>query len=277
MLVDLVSTTPLKVGEGLAGKVALAQKPKYVCDLPTSELANHIRVEFAPWLEQYPVDSLYAAPLCSHAQLIGTLQIVRIRPGSPITPEEQSFYFDLATRAALAIDNARLHMEVQHLAVTDSLTGLFNRRGFFQHGEIEIGRFQRYGHPLSIIMLDVDHFKSINDTYGHAFGDEVLKVLGHNCTAHVRQTDIVSRLGGDEFIILLPETGLETAYTIAKRIHECFGENQFSTPVGPIQLTASFGVTAAWKETKNLESLISRADQALYEAKQKGRNQVQMS
>ncbi len=275
----LWSRSTLKVGEGLVGEVAQRRKARLLCDIPAQELVDQMQPEFAPWFERYPVDSVFVAPLCSRSRLFGTLKIFRPHPGGGISEEEETFYLDLASRAAMAIDNASLHNEVERLAVTDALTGLFNRRGFSQLGKRELERYHRYGNPLSMIMVDIDHFKDVNDTYGHAMGDEVLKVLTKSCAANIRAMDVAGRYGGDEFVILLPETDGATASVIAERIRECFADtvsSSFSIPQGPLRLTASFGVSGARKETNNLEELLAQADLALYAAKQNGRDRVEI-
>jgi diguanylate cyclase (GGDEF)-like protein len=208
--------------------------------------------------------------------LIGTLTVVRNAPNGEISAEDQAFYLDLSNRAAMAIENARLHQEVQHLAVTDSLTGMLNRRGFVQLAQRELDRSRRYNEPLSVIMLDIDHFKNANDTYGHAFGDEVLRTLSETCTANVRKMDIAGRFGGDEFIILLPETDLPAAEKVAQRIHSCFAGKAFYPGGEEVRMTVSLGVTRVSEETQDLDTLVKRVDAVLYQSKQKGRNRVEV-
>ncbi len=247
-----------------------------LCETSPDKLAAFTRREFASWFEQYPVDSAFVAPLCSHGRLIGILSIIRNTPGGPIPREDQNFYIDLANRAALAIENARLHAEVEHLAERDSLTGFLNRRGFLPLAERELERHQRYGTPLSIIMLDIDHFKEINDTYGHDFGDKVLKTLTESCELNIRKIDIACRYGGDEFVILLPQTELPKAVRVANRIRTCFARRTRLPNGKRSNLTVSIGLTKASEETSNLETLIQKADQALYLAKERGRNRVEV-
>ncbi len=173
-------------------------------------------------------------------------------------------------------ERERLHQELQHLAITDSLTGQYNRRGFFQMGEVEIDQFHRYYRPLSVIIIDLDHFKAINDTHGHSVGDQVLRTFAERCCREIRHVDLYGRLGGDEFAILLPETDIFEAAEIARRILQSISGTPISSSNGPIQVTVSIGVAMALKNTIRLEDLLRRADEALYTAKQKGRGRVEI-
>ncbi len=179
-----------------------------------------------------------------------------------------------AATAASAIHNAQLHDKIQHLAVTDPLTGVFNRRGFFQNGQREWERSHRYRRSLSIIYMDIDEFKSINDAFGHSAGDQVLQTVVERSCRHLRQVDLMGRLGGDEFGILLPETDLPHAGSIAERIRLEVTQAPIQVKRKKLAITTTLGVTEAKPDISNLESLLARADQALYTAKQNGRNQV---
>jgi diguanylate cyclase (GGDEF)-like protein len=275
-MVELLSNNTQLVGEGLVGEVAQTQEPRMLCNTSLSELLTATKMEYKAWYEQNPVDCIFSVPLCSHTRLIGTLSVVRNAPNGEISAEDQAFYLDLGNRAAMAIENARLHQEVQHLAVTDSLTGMLNRRGFAQLAQRELERSLRFDASLSVVMLDIDHFKNANDTYGHTFGDEVLKALSETCTTNVRKMDIAGRFGGDEFIILLPETDLAAAKKVAQRIHGSFARTSFYPEGEEVRMTVSLGVTRVSEETKDLDTLIKRVDAVLYQSKQKGRNRVEV-
>jgi diguanylate cyclase (GGDEF)-like protein len=153
---------------------------------------------------------------------------------------------------------------------------LYNRRGFFELGNREIERFRRFGHPLSAVMLDIDHLKMINDTYGHATGDQVLKALAERLDHNIRGVDILGRYGGDEFCILLPETDLATANVIAGRLRKSIARHPISTDDGLLSITISVGIARATEETTNLDMLLSMADGAMYTAKQGGRDRVEI-
>jgi len=182
-----------------------------------------------------------------------------------------------ANQVAIAIENARLFGEVQRLASIDGLTGLHNRRHFFGIAQVEFSRGLRYGRSLSAMLLDIDHFKNFNDTYGHAIGDKVLQVVARQCKQSLRNTDILGRYGGEEFVILLPETNLQVAKAVAERLRKSVSATLIPTEKGDLSVTVSIGVAENNELTPSLETLIARADQAMYIAKHKGRNQVATS
>jgi len=166
--------------------------------------------------------------------------------------------------------------QLEHLAREDVLTGLANRRRFEERAKEECLRAQRYHHPLSILLADLDHFKSINDTYGHAFGDLVLKDVGQILLRHCRTSDLCARHGGEEFAILLPETELAEAYKVAERLCAAVRSLVFKQPSGSIHVTVSFGAAGMDHEQRQtLEELLEQADQALYAAKRNGRDRVE--
>ncbi|MDQ7094615.1 diguanylate cyclase [Desulfosporosinus sp. PR] len=162
--------------------------------------------------------------------------------------------------------------ELNRLATTDSLTGIFNRRQFLSLGEQEISKAHRYRRPVSLIIYDVDHFKAVNDTYGHQTGDIVLKEITKAVNQQLRSSDIVGRIGGEEFAIILPETQISEALLVAERIRAAI-ENLLVEFNGiTLHITASFGVTDQPENDCSLDKMFNRADGALYEAKERGRN-----
>ena len=170
------------------------------------------------------------------------------------------------------IDKERLYLRQQ--ATTDTLTGICNRSGFNQSLAMEIQRAQRYGSPLSLIMLDIDHFKNINDTFGHNVGDDVLKTLAKVISENIRSYDIFARWGGEEFTILAPHTDNESAIMLAEKLRKAIEDTDFSPAE---KLTCSFGVTGLIKDNCIAREIIEHADRALYEAKRSGRNRVCVS
>lgn len=165
---------------------------------------------------------------------------------------------------------AEAKMEAERMARTDSLTGIGNRRLFFEAADIEIKRAHRYERDLALIVFDIDHFKSVNDTHGHAAGDKAIVKAAEIAKHLLRGSDTFCRLGGDEFAILLPETNCRNAAEIANRLCRAYDEQ--SSP--PIHFTSSIGVACLQKEDLDLDSVFERADRALYTAKHEGRNQV---
>ena len=164
--------------------------------------------------------------------------------------------------------------ELLRLAATDPLTGAFNRREFTALADQESQRSNRYNHPLSIMMLDLDHFKKLNDTYGHAAGDKALQRFTTLCCNALRTVDIFGRWGGEEFVTLLPETDAEGAVIIAERLRKIVSQSIFVYNEQKISFTASIGVAVLGPEDFSAAAILSRADQALYLAKNGGRNRV---
>ncbi|MGE5657702.1 MAG: diguanylate cyclase [Actinomycetota bacterium] len=171
-------------------------------------------------------------------------------------------------------EQAILTEELEKLATTDPLTGVWNRRHLFALAEREITRVHRYNRPLSLLIIDIDHFKIINDTYGHAGGDEVLAILAKTVLNCLRKADFFGRFGGEEFVAFLPETTLKTAVAAAERIRENLANIVISVDEQQIRITVSIGVASYQKEDLTIDALLQRADKALYQAKNQGRNQV---
>ena len=167
-----------------------------------------------------------------------------------------------------------MEAELLRLANIDNLTGLSNRRIILEAGQRELEHYQRYHRPLSLFVLDIDHFKQVNDTYGHAAGDQVLIKLAEASRRLLRATDMCGRLGGEEFIGLLPETPTDQAYTVAERMRETLAETPVATPAGEIRFTVSIGIATAIADDRSIDDLIRAADEAMYEAKAAGRNRV---
>lgn len=191
-----------------------------------------------------------------------------------------------AEQVAMLQDLARLVMdalELRRIAVTDSLTGLPTRRGFFQEARRALEQARRYGHPLSCAMLDIDHFKAINDRYGHPAGDRMLCAVAGQCTAVMRAADIAGRLGGEEFALLLSETDRDGAAALAERLRRRIAETVVQTEAGALRVTASFGIASlapdgpAGKGEAAIDALLEAADRALYCAKAGGRDRVEIS
>ena len=168
-----------------------------------------------------------------------------------------------------------LEFELTRQAHLDYLTGLSNRRHFIEQGETELSRAIRYKRHLSVLMLDIDFFKNVNDTYGHQVGDTVLQVLSKVCQDTLRQVDLIGRIGGEEFAVVLPETPSKEALEVAERLRKAVAKIEVTMPVGlPIHFTVSMGVTTLHDENVNIDMLLHQADTALYEAKKTGRNKV---
>lgn len=172
--------------------------------------------------------------------------------------------------------NAHITAELRHFAERDPLTSIYNRRSFMTLLDKSVNLMQRMNSPLSLLGLDLDHFKRINDTWGHGSGDQALRHFVQLTTEHLRNEDVIGRVGGEEFIIFLPNTGLEAAACVAERLRALIESQPVAGPHGPIALTVSIGVTLIAKgETQ--EAALQRVDEAMYRAKAKGRNRVELA
>jgi diguanylate cyclase (GGDEF)-like protein/PAS domain S-box-containing protein len=169
----------------------------------------------------------------------------------------------------------RLQQDLQLMASTDPLTGLLNRRRFLEQAETEFLRSQRYQHALAVVMLDIDHFKTVNDNHGHFVGDQVLIAMSNATAKLLRNTDILARWGGEEFVILMPETPLTGAVILAERLRKLLACVMVSTAAGSIRFTVSAGIAARSGLDAGITDIMQRADSALYSAKHHGRNCVQ--
>jgi diguanylate cyclase (GGDEF)-like protein len=180
----------------------------------------------------------------------------------------------LANEASISLENAILFREVERLSMTDPLTGLNNRRSFDIAARQNVRVAIRHKRPLSVLMLDIDFFKRVNDTYGHAAGDKVLVKIAHVCQQHIRSTDLLARFGGEEFCFLLPETNAKSAHLLADHLRTAISAIGFEANGQSFSVTASVGISECSGEDDSLESLLERSDEALYSAKQAGRNCV---
>jgi len=188
---------------------------------------------------------------------------------------------EIAQRRKTEEELRRSEERYRQLASTDPLTGLSNRRRFFSLALQELKRSCRYGHPLALVMIDVDHFKRVNDTHGHAVGDMVLQGVAARIREALRDVDLLARYGGEEFVAMLPETDTPGAASLAERLRQSLAASPLPIGTGDVQVTASFGVcghrplSGATASPSMLERLVNLADQSLYEAKHNGRNRVE--
>jgi len=257
---------------GYIARAVRGRRPLLIDDLhhePSMRYSDQIS-------EMRDIQSVIAAPLIHPSgEVLGALSLESSQK-SAFDDDDLQLLTSFAATATTAIYNAQLHAEVQKLAITDALTGLYNRRGFDELGHRELERVRRFGNPLSAMMIDVDDFKLVNDTHGHKIGDQVIRAVATRLVASLREVDIVGRFGGDEFTILLPETDIYTAHAVAERLLKKMSELPIVTENVAVNLTISIGVIKASNEIGSLNVLIEKADQALYQAKNNGRNQVVM-
>jgi diguanylate cyclase (GGDEF)-like protein/PAS domain S-box-containing protein len=212
-------------------------------------------------------------PLLAQEKFLGYLWLW----GDDLKEEDLPALSLFATQAAVAIENARLFLEVERLAVTDELTNINNRRNFFKLAFSEFYRARRYARPLSVLMIDIDHFKKVNDHYGHSVGDSVLQGIAQISKSTLRDLDIIGRYGGEEFVVILSETTLQDATIIAERLRAEIAQSGIQTSKGKLHITVSIGVSGDNVEATNLLEMIECADKAMYAAKRAGRNRVMVA
>jgi diguanylate cyclase (GGDEF)-like protein/PAS domain S-box-containing protein len=225
---------------------------------------------FAGWIHSY-----VGVPVMVKGHLVGFINLYSQHAGF-FSGEHASRLRAFADQAAIAIENAHLYAEVERLATMDELTGIANRRKLFEMGQREFDRARRYGTPLAAILLDIDRFKKVNDTYGHNAGDRVLARIAATISGNVREVDLFGRYGGEEFVLLLPHSSQDSAAEVAERLRRLVEELRFETDRGVMSVTISLGIAMLTPDIPSLATLIDRADQAMYAAKQAGRNRVEI-
>jgi diguanylate cyclase (GGDEF)-like protein len=221
----------------------------------------------------FPIKNFLGVPLLLRDRVIGGMAVANKIDGSAYTQEDEDLLMTLAFQAASAIERMQLFEESQKQAITDGLTGLFNHREFQKRLTEELERSKRYNREFSLLMIDIDFFKSFNDTYGHPIGDQVLSEIGSRIKQTLRTMDIPARYGGEEFAIIAPETTAENGKILADRLRKNVADHPFLVLQGErAVLSVSIGVASYPLDAQNREDLIRAADQALYFAKEAGRN-----
>jgi diguanylate cyclase (GGDEF)-like protein len=261
----------LKMGEGIAGWVAQEGIPVVVPDVSIDK-------RFFPKVDletDFRTRSLMCVPIKSKGKTLGVLEIVNKITDEPFTRDDLELLMRLVDHAAIAIERASLYQKMAELSITDDLTKLFNTRYLDRTLELEISRSNRHNSSLSLIFMDIDHFKTINDTYGHLTGSKLLVEMGQILISGLRTIDIVARYGGDEFVIVLPQTPPASAVQIAERIRKSIERNVFLKKEGySLRVTASFGVASHPESAQSKEDLLRLADEAMYRVKYQTRNGV---
>lgn len=267
---DAVRPEPMKAGQSLAAYVLRTGRPLLATPQELAALVAAGEVEpQAPELAEW-----VGVPLCYKDHVIGVM-VVQSQAGTlRFGAEETNILSFVSTQVAMAIEHRRAEEEIKRLATIDSMTGLYNRRQFFELAEQEFERSRRYAHPLSILMIDVDNLKSINDTYGHLAGDQLIQAVAKLCRKELRKIDLVGRYGGDEFVALMPETPLAKAAHGVERLRLRAAQKALHFEDQAVLVSISVGVAEIDETCLRLETLLARADQALYSAKAAGKNCV---
>ena len=266
--------TRLGVGEGAAGRVLRSRQP-LALGRPPAAGAPGLLPEVPGSLDW---SHLLALPLLSRGKAVGAVELLRNAEQRPFRRRDIRILSLLLEPMAIHLENARLLRRSEELSVTDDLTKLFNSRYLNSCLLREVQRARRYGAKVSLIFLDLDGFKNVNDQHGHLAGSRALVEVGAVIRNMVREIDVVSRFGGDEFTVILPQTGPEGARIIADRIRARIAETVFLETFGlRVSITASFGIASFPEHADSKDSLIQKADQAMYRVKGSGKNGVQLA
>ncbi len=266
---DLIRSQDIKIGKRIVDNVWKRGRALVVPDF------SKLRIQPSPDDWKYKSESFISFPLAIGGRKIGVLNLTDKVDGGIYDDFDLQLLISIAPQIAVAIDRATLKSragEFEQLSVTDALTGLLNRRYLEKRLDEELKRSNRHGYPMSFMMIDVDNFKSYNDTYTHPEGDKALKLVGQTLKDTLRGADVAARYGGEEFSILLPQTNMEEANTIAERIRENIENTEFPNR----KVTVSIGIASASMDLNTPDDLILAADKALFQAKEKGRNNVQI-
>jgi diguanylate cyclase (GGDEF)-like protein len=267
---EALKNVRLKVGEGIAGHVA-----KYGEKLIVPDVAADPR--FAKRIDQvtqWETQSIICVPLKSKLRVQGVIQLVNVNMAH-FGAEETFFLQALCDYAAIAIENARSVEKIQELTITDDCTGLYNARHLYKTLETEVYRSSRFAYEFSVVFIDLDHFKQVNDTHGHLIGSKLLAEIGYLIKAQLRLIDFAFRYGGDEFVVLLPQTGKDSALVVARRLRDSLRSSAFCKEEGlNLNVRASMGLATYPHDAKSPHDIIQQADSMMYEVKNSTRDNI---
>jgi diguanylate cyclase (GGDEF)-like protein len=260
----------VKVGEGIAGWVA-----KHGEQVISDDVISDPR--FARRFDQitnWETRSIIAVPLRSRLRVLGVIQLVNV-DRSQFSEQDIFFLQALCDYAAIAIENARWVEKIQELTITDDCTGLYNARHLYKTLETEVYRSSRFGYEFSLLFIDLDHFKSVNDTHGHLIGSKLLAEIGYLVKAQLRLIDFAFRYGGDEFVVLLPQTGKDQALVVAKRLRDAMRASSFCRDEGlHLNVRASIGLATYPHDARDAHDIIRQADEMMYLVKNTTRDNI---
>ena len=260
----------LKVGEGIAGWVAKHGERLIVPDVMADPRFAKRIDEMTTWETR----SIICIPLRSKHRVLGVIQLVNVNMDGFGEPE-MFFLQALCDYAAIAIENARAVEKIQELTITDDVTGLYNARHLYKVLEAEVYRSSRFNYEFTVIFIDLDHFKQVNDTHGHLVGSRLLAEIGYLIKAQLRLIDYAFRYGGDEFVVLLPQTSKDAALVVARRLRDSLRASMFCKDEGlNLNVRASIGVATYPHDAKNPQDIIRQADEMMYLVKNTTRDNI---
>jgi diguanylate cyclase (GGDEF)-like protein len=267
---EALKNVRLKVGEGIAGWVAKNGEQVISNDVQNdARFAKHVDD-----ITQWQTQSVVCVPLRSRLRVLGVIQLVNVDMAQFSEPEI-FFLQALCDYAAIAIENAKWVEKIQELTITDDCTGLYNARHLYKTLDTEVYRSSRFGYEFSVLFIDLDHFKSVNDTYGHLIGSKLLAEIGYLVKAQLRLIDFAFRYGGDEFVVLLPQTGKDQALVVAKRLRDGMRATQFCHDEGlNLSVRASIGLATYPHDARDAHDIIRQADEMMYLVKNTTRDNI---
>jgi diguanylate cyclase (GGDEF)-like protein len=264
----------LKMGEGIAGWVAKNGEPLLVDDVKKDPRFTQKYDE----LTQTDTRSVVCVPIKGREKVLGVIELINCLNKESFRKEDIPILKNLADYAAIALENARYVQRIHELTITDDCTALYNARHLHFVLDAEIYRSNRYNYEFSVIFIDLDHFKQVNDTYGHLVGSKLLWMIGDLIKGHLRLIDYAFRYGGDEFVVLLPQTSKENALMVVRRVKDLLNSTVFFTEEAlNIKVTASFGLASFPSDARTRKEILRMADEAMYLVKNTTRNNIALA
>jgi diguanylate cyclase (GGDEF)-like protein len=262
------------LGEGIAGWVAQHGELVIVSEPGVSEVEVAEPFKDPRFVAVSPVRSAICIPLRSRDRTLGVIELLNYR-ASTLNDETMAFLQILCDYAAIAIQNVRAVERIQELTITDDCTGLFNSRHLFSITESELERSRRFNLPFSLVFIDLDHFKRVNDLHGHLTGSRLLAEIARTIKHNVRGIDSAFRYGGDEFIVLLPQTGKDQALEVTQRLLHAMRDTRYLLAEGlELRVLASFGVATYPEDGNTIQEIIGAADEMMYLVKNSSRGNI---